>query len=408
MGNQRGPRRLPLVRRSRSTGGGSSRALRPPRIGDGSQVRRVVPGPVGESHLGPAHDPCPNMFVYLRNCWVGRRAVFPLGPVYGPPMDSAVDRPGSGDASRFKADARRAAAKSPGGRALPPHDVGTERAGPDSADARLKALSRRFPSSPFEEQDGGAAMGDPRPRRVTSRGGARSGPPSRAPAAGPGAPDVPLVELEVPGGPEEHWLREVASRWDVRTRFRLCRPTGPSPGRLLQVVELAGTPGDLGEIERHLRRRRDLSALTILALSPSRRFVRAVGPMPEACGRIFETGAICASCRFVPSNGGASGDRWTLIVPRTSRTIRTVARIGSQDRQAEPRILRMRRYVPPRTLTPRQAAALETAFRLGFYSFPRRTNLKEIARILHVSRATASEHLRRAEAKMLAPELPVS
>lgn len=273
---------------------------------------------------------------------------------------------------------------------------------------QVEAFISPVPVRRLREADGGAGMGNLRPKRVSRRGGARSGPPSREPAAGSAAPDVPLVELEVPGGPEEHWLRDVASRWDVRTRFRLCRPTGPSPGRLLQVVELAGTPGDLGEIERHLRRRRDLSALTILALSPSRRFVRAVGPMPAACGRIFESGAICASCRFVATDGGASGDRWTLIVPRSSRTIRTVARIGSRDRHAEPRILRMRRYVPPRTLTPRQAAALETAFRLGFYSFPRRTNLKEIARILHVSRATASEHLRRAEAKMLAPELPAS
>ncbi len=216
------------------------------------------------------------------------------------------------------------------------------------------------------------------------------------------------MELEVPGGSEDHWLRDIASRWNVRVQFRLCRPTGASPARLLQVVEMTGSPADLGEAERHLRRRRDLSALTVMPLSPSRRFVRAVGPMPTACSRIFESGAICASCRFLPTPSSRNGNRWTLIVPRFSRTIRTVARIGARGEEDQPRILRMRRFVPPRTLTPRQAAALETAFRLGFYSFPRRTNLQEIARILHVSRATASEHLRRAEAKMLGPELPAA
>lgn len=242
--------------------------------------------------------------------------------------------------------------------------------------------------------------------KESSRAG-RSGrfPRERRVSRASGPTDLPLVELEVPGGPEENWLRDVSSRWNVGVRFRVCRPTGSAPPRMLQAVELTGAPADLGEVERHLRRRKDLAQLTVLPLSPSRRFVRAVGPMPDACAQLFESGAICASCRFLPSPGTGSRDRWTLIVPRSSRTIRKVAQIGSPSTPKGPKILRMRRFVPPRSLTPRQAAALEAAFRLGFYSFPRRTNLQELARILHVSRATASEHLRRAEAKMLAPEL---
>ena len=145
-----------------------------------------------------------------------------------------------------------------------------------------------------------------------------------------------------------------------------------------------------------------------MPLSSSRRFVRAVGPMPASCRPIFEVGAICATCQF--SSEGASLDRkrWTLVVPRTSDTLRTVARAGSGKEAAKLMFLRMRRFVPARTLTPRQTIALETAYRLGFYAFPRRTNLREISRILGISRATAAELLRRAEGKMLAYDLHAS
>ena len=249
-------------------------------------------------------------------------------------------------------------------------------------------------------------MSAARPAAQRRRHGSRTGGAQSRRRRRSGPVELPLVELEVPGGPGDHWLRDVAARWEVRFRFRVCRPMGSNPARMLQVVELTGAPGDLGAVEEFLRRRPELSDLTVVSLSPSRRFVRTVGPLPEACARVFESGAFCASCKFLPSVGSKSGDRWSLIIPRSPSTIRQVVGPSSKGEGAPSRILRMRRYVPPRTLTPRQAAALETAFRLGFYSFPRRTNLQEIARILNVSRATASEHLRRAEAKMLAPELP--
>ncbi len=230
------------------------------------------------------------------------------------------------------------------------------------------------------------------PRRRSGRGGRHR------------TADVRLVEVEVPIETGGHWTHDVTTRWNVGMRFRVCRPlTGPSD-RMLQVVELTGAPGDLGLIERFLRHHDGVDALTVLAQSPSRRYLRVVGPMPEACRRVFDSGALCASCRFLATETGSDG-RWSLVVPQSPRLIRALARPEAPGNRRSDGLLRMRRFVPPRTLTPRQAATIEAAFRLGFYDFPRRTNLQEIARILHVSRATALEHLRRAEAKMLGAEL---
>ncbi len=188
-------------------------------------------------------------------------------------------------------------------------------------------------------------------------------------------------------------------------RFDVCRPMGPNLSKLLQVVELTGDPGDLGAAERYLRHHSDIEALTVIVLSPSRRFLRAVTPMPESCRRVIEGGAVCTSCQFFPASGADGTDRWTLVVPRTPESLRAIALSRSGPEEARPPILRIRQFVPDQTLTPRQATALETAYRLGFYSFPRRTNLKEISRIMGISRSTAAELLRRAEGKMLAARL---
>lgn len=235
----------------------------------------------------------------------------------------------------------------------------------------------------------------------------------RAPAAVASVPEespttlqeLPLVEVDVAAGPEEHWIRDVRRRWNVRLRFDVCRPAGPDSSRLLQMVQVTGDPGDLGAVERYLRRRPDVRALTVLALSPSRRLLRVVSPMPGPCRGIFEVGAICGTCLFNSPAGSDGTDRWRLVVPRTQRALHAIARSSPARDGSKPKILRVRRFVPKQTLTPRQAAALETAYRLGFYAFPRRTNLKELSRILGISRSSTAELLRRGEGKMLAPEL---
>jgi hypothetical protein len=214
-----------------------------------------------------------------------------------------------------------------------------------------------------------------------------------------------LIKVDVDANPSDHWIREVTQRWPVRVRLDVCRPIGSTSPSLLQAAELIGDPGDLGEVDRFLRGRSDLQGLTVLAPSSDRRFVRTVTSLPASCRRIFEVGAICATCRFAPSLGADGRERWTLVIPRTPDALRAVANAQSEPRGSPTSILRMRRYVPERTLTPKQTTALGTAYRLGFYAVPRRTNLREISHILGVSRSSAGELLRRAERRMLAHEI---
>ncbi len=216
---------------------------------------------------------------------------------------------------------------------------------------------------------------------------------------------LPLIEVEVSAGNEVQWLREVTTRWPVRAKIQVCRPMVRTPSRLLQVVELVGSPGDLEAVERYLLGPSKVKEVTVVPLAPSRRVVRVVSALPPACGMVLKTGAVCTSCRYLPSAEGGRRDRWNLLLPRSPRVGRLVASLRDASGGETPTVYRARKYRPTRALTTRQSAAIETAYRLGFYAFPRRTNLHEISRILGISRSATAELLRRAEAKMLDPAL---
>jgi len=246
----------------------------------------------------------------------------------------------------------------------------------------------------------------PRPKaRRVHRKSPRTGALSTGGSPRPGRPNHPLVEVDVPPDSPDHWLREVTERWKLRVRLDLCRPVRGRTSRMMQLVELLGASADLDAVERRLRRKPGVTEVTVLAVSPTRRFVRAVTPMPEGCRRAFEAGAACLTCQLVAVDGSDQANPWTLMVPGTPRALRLVEQIRRSARGDADHLLGMRRFVPRRTPTPRQAMAIEAAYRLGYYSFPRRTGLGQLARILSVSRSTASELLRRAEGTMLAREL---
>ncbi|HLY77691.1 MAG TPA: helix-turn-helix domain-containing protein, partial [Thermoplasmata archaeon] len=57
-------------------------------------------------------------------------------------------------------------------------------------------------------------------------------------------------------------------------------------------------------------------------------------------------------------------------------------------------------YRGSQDLTARQEQAVGTAFMLGYFDYPRRAQLKDVAKSLGVSRTTAMENLRRGMRKL--------
>lgn len=212
------------------------------------------------------------------------------------------------------------------------------------------------------------------------------------------------MEIRVSPSPENHWIQEARRRWNLEIRLRACQPAGGKGSRLLQLLEIGVPTEDAAGFEQFLRARREVKELSIVSTSPTQALLRVVTPMPELCATVFEEGAICANCRFLQASEELPTMEWTLLVPPGAH-LRRFSRAVERARPEAVPWLRVRRYSPPRDLTPRQLLALSTAHRLGFYAFPRRVRLRDVAKELGISRPAIAELLRRAESKVLSAGL---
>ena len=81
-----------------------------------------------------------------------------------------------------------------------------------------------------------------------------------------------------------------------------------------------------------------------------------------------------------------------------------ISLLNDLEEIGEVKVQKIGKYKGPETLfkiTDKQKAALETAVAHGYYHYPRKTTVEELAKISGISRSTFQEHLRKAEAKLI-------
>ncbi len=200
-------------------------------------------------------------------------------------------------------------------------------------------------------------------------------------------------------------MQDLGTRWNAGVRLHVCRQAGGSPPRLLQLVEINAIPSALPEIVEFLRQRSPAHDVSITQLGSNRLLARLIGPLPAICHSVFEMGAICMSCPFLPSAGEPAAEaregNWRVLVQRARDAHPLLASFTTPD-NSPASLVRIGAYRGVRDLTARQELAVGTAFALGYFDYPRRAQLADVAKTLGVSRAAAMENLRRGMRKLAA------
>lgn len=96
---------------------------------------------------------------------------------------------------------------------------------------------------------------------------------------------------------------------------------------------------------------------------------------------------------------GSGGLEWHLLAPRRSDVESLVREL--QGRGLEPEVAAIRDVRGTAMLTDRQEKVIGLAYKLGYFEFPKRISLTQLARKVGVSKSTLSEILRTGEAKIL-------
>lgn len=189
------------------------------------------------------------------------------------------------------------------------------------------------------------------------------------------------------------WVTEVTRDHGATVNLVEQKPTG---GTTLQsLVEIDPGEADPAAVVETLRRNR---------------FVHSVEAIVPRKGKILATLLVdnCHACQELASSdcfltdatateGG--GLEWRLLSPKRSSVESLVRTLKDRGIAVELRAIKTVRGSG--SLTDRQERVLSLAFELGYFEFPKKIGLTELAKKLGVSKAALSETLRTGEEKIL-------
>ena len=116
----------------------------------------------------------------------------------------------------------------------------------------------------------------------------------------------------------------------------------------------------------------------------------------------------CGGCRSIIESGcfliTASTDdqswvEWKLIMNEKMQLQKLVDSL--EKKGIESRLILIQPIDDKESLTPRQENIIKTALERGYYDFPKRIGIRELARIFDISTASVSETLRRGQKKII-------
>lgn len=188
-------------------------------------------------------------------------------------------------------------------------------------------------------------------------------------------------------------VQTLAEEHGCRTSMVDCRHSGSQNMNLLFEIE-----GDVAtDFVDKLKRNREVKRAYFARSSPNRSLVMVVMKPPRFCSVARSANAFCVTC---PYNSPVLEGKveWELLVNDESdrETLIRELELGGEEGNAKKIETPLREDL----LTARQREVLLSAIHLGYFDFPRRIGLTELAEHLGIRASTLSEIIRIAESKI--------
>jgi len=193
------------------------------------------------------------------------------------------------------------------------------------------------------------------------------------------------------------WISRIVERFSASVRVIDCRPS--DNGGIQQLVEVNGRPELLQKVVEYIQHDRTVKDAHIVKTKRGRILGVVVTKDSQMCKIIAEVNCFCLTCPLASPGRSDGSVHWVLAMTANSSLRNLLKKLKALGIGAE--ILRMSRISDAERLTPRQRRLIEHAFASGFFEYPRRTGLHELARSYHVSPSAMGEMIRRAERKII-------
>lgn len=202
-----------------------------------------------------------------------------------------------------------------------------------------------------------------------------------------------VLQLRAP----RSWVSDIAATHPATVRILDCKP-GELKNGIRQLVEVNSDPEHLEKIVEEVKQ----SPLVKEAYIVETKKGKILGSLLTSsvfCGMIMGSNAFCRTCLFQSRARPDGTVEWTLAFTGREALTQLMDRLKTE--RVDVKILRLSSVADVETLTARQRNIVEIALEEGYFDYPRRISLRQLARRVGVSASTVSEVLRRAEKKIL-------
>jgi predicted DNA binding protein len=202
-----------------------------------------------------------------------------------------------------------------------------------------------------------------------------------------------MLEAVVQITPPHSWIRRITSNFPAVIRVLDCRTLQEKQG-VQELFEITSTPELSEKIVDYLRQDDYVYDVDVVKGKAGRIIGSLKTKKCTAC-RTFAT----ATCFLESATTKPDGKlEWTLL-GSDSMVKSLLKELEQQGVAAE--VLKIAQLEEEQELTARQENILQIALEKGYYEFPKRITLRQLAKVLDISPATLTEILRRGQKRVL-------
>jgi len=196
-----------------------------------------------------------------------------------------------------------------------------------------------------------------------------------------------VIGLKIP----KNWMTEISEKCDARVRIIERKPYADYGSQDLVEIDAE----DMKEVLESIQRNPLVSKVEISSLEKGRALAAVSTQECLPCHVLITSG-----CFLVTATTKEDGrTEWTLIASRKESFKDLIGKLEKSG--CEVKLESLKRISRREILTDRQEEILLIAFQKGYFDYPKRISIRQLARICNVSISTMSEILRKGQKKLM-------
>jgi predicted DNA binding protein len=198
-----------------------------------------------------------------------------------------------------------------------------------------------------------------------------------------------VLAVDIP----EYWTKAVGGRFRLQAKLLGTRPQGKDMVR--DLVEMVTPDENMNAVVEVIKACKSVAEVDLSILDQT----KAVGSITSK--KLAPALVLAATDGFLV--GGRNLDdgkvQWTLFISKNEVIKKLVEDLKAAGAGVE--LQKLSRLEERDALTARQEEILMTAFERGFFDYPKRIGLRELAKMFDISASTLSEILRKGQKKII-------